>query len=616
MAYFVRPAGGSYGFEDGSSYDNAFNGWAAAMAAGVLGPGVFLYVCGQHDESSSTAALSAGGSVGNHAVIRGDYPGDPGELIIQNQWALTKDYVTFFNIKTNNSITTDKLFYLSTDRTDITFDGVESTVTNRFLWRSIGLMTNLTIKNSIIHNDGGTDLDYIIYCALGTDNREIGFVNLVLEDNYIRDCQGNAIYIRSTGDGAPAMKMQGVRIKGNDIRDCDLTPIRMLGDRYYVTSVTAGATTTFTLDGNHNYSAGDTVHIHDIVEVSGTPIPNGVYTIATATPGTNTFTVALDTTGSVYTTSWPYAGYASSPFFTDLTIEDNDVNDILHVGFGTQGGFFSVGCFRSTTTDHQRVGDNRVHNVWGFDGGGVFVDCTDVLYEVNRVSMTRLGPTGVGGTPESSYIDSHGVDIDVGNTNVIVRRNIMIDCYGNDSGTFPDNSAAGIFVLANNNVEVYGNLIILCRQGLMVQNAAHRHNNIVFANNTCIDIKECGLVVKEGNYSDTIYFWNNIVSNSQYGFYDLRNNNVIYGGYNTLHNSSVATYYQNGANYSTANDLTSDPLFDAMYGLDKASPSFGTGTKWWTGPNRVGYDGEPFSDFDTDRGGIQSKNGKFHPVNL
>jgi len=65
------------------------------------------------------------------------------------------------------------------------------------------------------------------------------------------------------------------------------------------------------------------------------------------------------------------------------------------------------------------------------------------------------------------------------------------------------------------------------------------------------------------------------------------------------------------------NNLTSvDPLLDANGVPTANSPMVGAGSRWWTGANPVGANGEPFSDFDTDIGAIQSTHGKFHPVNL
>ena len=49
--WFVRPAGGNYGSEDGSSYQDAWDGLLNVVwgnGAGEVGPGDNLYVCGLH----------------------------------------------------------------------------------------------------------------------------------------------------------------------------------------------------------------------------------------------------------------------------------------------------------------------------------------------------------------------------------------------------------------------------------------------------------------------------------------------------------------------------------------------------------------------------------------
>lgn len=65
-----------------------------------------------------------------------------------------------------------------------------------------------------------------------------------------------------------------------------------------------------------------------------------------------------------------------------------------------------------------------------------------------------------------------------------------------------------------------------------------------------------------------------------------------------------------------AGNTEADPLLDADGVPAANSILIGAGTKYWTGPNPVGADGEPFSDWDTDIGSIQSTHGLFHPKNL
>lgn len=61
-------------------------------------------------------------------------------------------------------------------------------------------------------------------------------------------------------------------------------------------------------------------------------------------------------------------------------------------------------------------------------------------------------------------------------------------------------------------------------------------------------------------------------------------------------------------NFSYTPDYDTDTLVP-----NAASVLIGTGSKWWTGPNPRGANGEPFSDWDTDCGGVQTRYGVFHP---
>lgn len=85
--WYVRPEGGRYGREDGTSYGDAWNGLRSVVwgPEGVA-PGDTLYVCGLHlrvlhttDPPSSSAIYPVAGlSETERTTIRGDYPGDPG----------------------------------------------------------------------------------------------------------------------------------------------------------------------------------------------------------------------------------------------------------------------------------------------------------------------------------------------------------------------------------------------------------------------------------------------------------------------------------------------------------------------------------------------------------
>jgi len=69
--------------------------------------------------------------------------------------------------------------------------------------------------------------------------------------------------------------------------------------------------------------------------------------------------------------------------------------------------------------------------------------------------------------------------------------------------------------------------------------------------------------------------------------------------------------------YKKEDIASSENAFEYAQSQAKNSVGIGIGYKWWgNNPNPVGADGEPFSDFHTDIGSVQSTHSPFHPVNL
>lgn len=86
--WFVRPAGGSYGRENGRTYTNAWNGLHRIVwGRGGVQPGDTLYVCGLHVHNAvkrvpivtqADIPIVSGAAEDARIVIRGDWPGDAG----------------------------------------------------------------------------------------------------------------------------------------------------------------------------------------------------------------------------------------------------------------------------------------------------------------------------------------------------------------------------------------------------------------------------------------------------------------------------------------------------------------------------------------------------------
>lgn len=77
--FFVRPATGKYGLENGSTYDDAFKGWKNIRWGNdksSVGPGDTLFVCGQFQNEYINITQS--GKEQKRITIRGDYQRDTG----------------------------------------------------------------------------------------------------------------------------------------------------------------------------------------------------------------------------------------------------------------------------------------------------------------------------------------------------------------------------------------------------------------------------------------------------------------------------------------------------------------------------------------------------------
>lgn len=145
--------------------------------------------------------------------------------------------------------------------------------------------------------------------------------------------------------------------------------------------------------------------------------------------------------------------------------------------------------------------------------------------------------------------------------------------------------------------------------GMLAQstNAAVESTGCTFSNNICYATVEIVTWVNAGTTVSTDTFNNN-------NFYSTVADPTTPFSRNATPYETVALWE---AGVATGSDNTAvDPGFNTGYNLSQSSALVGAGTKWWTGANPVGADGEPFSDWDTDLGGIQSTHSPFHPKNL
>lgn len=125
--FYVRPAGKNYGVGDGSSYENAWDGFAKIRWGGFLqengkiNPGDTLYICGIHKE---TLIIDISGQENKSIVIRGDYAVEKGvidgaDLLEHAIQSKTNKFVEFNALELKNTHGTSFDLYNSGHESDL-----------------------------------------------------------------------------------------------------------------------------------------------------------------------------------------------------------------------------------------------------------------------------------------------------------------------------------------------------------------------------------------------------------------------------------------------------------------------------------------------------------------
>jgi len=332
------------------------------------------------------------------------------------------------------------------------------------------------------------------------------------------------------------------------------------------------------------------------VSVDSTTKEDNVYRGCTLTKCANGFTLK----GAV----------ATSRLHTGTIIEDCDFTDIINSPVSCWGGtrdaeirnntFTSCGLGASTAACYsyqatQAGGTKiRIH-------GNIFSDC----------KHGRYWP-----------FDGGCVETDNGSHDVYIYNNYMTT----SAKAYKDNSGLENYF--------YGNLIIDCDQVFQSSDAASNNGNkLHIYNNTATGLTVngsyddgTGTAVAAMQYSSmTVLSGSEIYNNTLVGVsaaaalrrYDAQAGNIT-EDYNCFDGFTKDIIDENDNEETIgSNSLSTDPLVNADGSLQSTSPCVGVGVKWWgTSSRPVGYDGEPFPDWDIDIGGSQSLFSPFHPVNL
>jgi hypothetical protein len=190
-----------------------------------------------------------------------------------------------------------------------------------------------------------------------------------------------------------------------------------------------------------------------------------------------------------------------------------------------------------------------------------------------------------------------------------------------------DNTGSGNWIIATDAptttpayIKVTGNIFINGFRAVQISDEISADIN----NNTFIGAYRAVSSTSAAASASVVKIKNNIFDDCYYGPYNLGNETTFECDYN-IYNDVTEWWFDNtryltfalsqSSGYETNGD-ESDPQLDANYYPTSTSPCVGTGVKWWSGANPVGYDGEPFADFETDIGAVQGKHSILHPTKL
>lgn len=246
-------------------------------------------------------------------------------------------------------------------------------------------------------------------------------------------------------------------------------------------------------------------------------------------------------------------------------------------------------------------------------GGASLVNAVQTGYTLNMDIMWNT----ITGTTTSTDADGHCIILDhIENLGTFYPSD-NCDVVGNYCTTDPSSSStgrSGINIWRGKNSEVNGNKCLEASYGVKHQNAESTDN--IIANNDVRNVSISGVFINTSSPITTIK--NNVLKDGVNGI------KIDTGGTSPTetHNIFVSQSGDsiiNGATPvavdSTSIETTTDPIDSNGIAIISGDADM-TGTKWWTGANPQGFNGEPISDFDTDRGPNQSTNGPFHPKNL
>lgn len=382
--WHVRPDASHGGTNDGTSYDDAWQGWSEIVwgGAGVVG-GDTLIVYGAHLYS---AAINVGAHGGSSVETICTIQGDDGASIsftangafLQNTRAWTRITNLTINASTtgasnNNCIfVTDSATNCKYDNNTLTGGGTAACFS---LYGADGQdHTDIEISDNTITNGGGTTGGAIQWFnsasgALSTVTR------LSILRNTISGCVGvndQVIHMRTASNTNASSGIFDLRIEGNTIENCKGLAIRVGSDHNTVGTCAGLKINDNTIRGI-SYSDGD---------LGGAIAPRGF---------TASATMSNEIMHNTIQNVWGAAGGIDLFYGIGYKIRDNVIEDLYTSTIDANGILFD------SSNDACDASSNHIRRVYGKNGaansgvGLMVLDSTNITLQGNLIENCKWG---------------------------------------------------------------------------------------------------------------------------------------------------------------------------------------------------------------------------------
>jgi len=393
-SWYVRPASGSYGAENGTSYANAWDGWNSIVwgNTGVVASDT-IYLCGNHSFSASISLGQTNATTKNRITISGACPNIPGTITFSGNSFLNinKNYFDIKKLTLTASPTSPGVYQ---QKSFVTYDKVIfNGGTYGINFANTGTITNTTVQNCSFNGQSLVGIKWFVY-----DNTLSALKNTLIQNNTFSNILTDAIEIRSEED-APNAQVSSLTILNNVFSNCGRSATRIFGKGAFAT-----------------YSWKNILIKNNIIKNHCSGF--GVGGFGAESFGTN------EISGNIISGTAIASGGIDVFYNKYLDIFNNVINKGTTDTVDGNGILIDMG--NDTVRVHNNIvtamtGKNNVNN----SGVGIMI--------LDSINISAYNNTGVG----------NRIGLWLGNTNTLANAPANIDFYNN---RFINNLEAGIWV--------------------------------------------------------------------------------------------------------------------------------------------------------------------------